>query len=52
MRKDLLQLTISCLDGNELDRNELYNLHGTVAARGIFRWGGKSLKNWVWSKIA
>ena len=22
-----------------------------VAARGIFRWGGKALKNWVWSKI-
>ena len=24
----------------------------SVAACGIFRWGGKSLKNWVWSKIS
>ena len=23
-----------------------------VAARGIFHWGGKALKNWVWSEIA
>ena len=23
----------------------------SVAARGIFRWGGKALENWVWSKI-
>ena len=24
----------------------------SVAARGIFHWGGKALKNWVWSEIA
>jgi len=33
------------------NKNEMMMLIA-VAARGIFHWGGKALKNWVWSEIA